>query len=669
MDRIIKELKDDYEKNKAISNEDEEKELEFLTSFLNKTILTNINSIMNMDRRDFLLAVLSCFNLQGTTFSELQEKVSKLVNFNSISNADTFFQIAKTIFYFRDNELMDNLSIIPAESLKANNGDEDLRINSKILGSKKEDSNLDFDLKRFSIALSQEICKTQEETDIFLELAKNYTNEMLTALIGIVSILTAKEDFKELKCNCSTQKVIENTTWDSFKKTNLLPTLKLIEDRKNKLNLRKKESFSLENRRKKRLDTIIGELKKQQNLKTIKISPTLFALIENEDIKFSLLKHVLLHNRDQYQETKKKLVAEETLSSLEKIFKSNGLDFNILADKEKELLTSFGDIDSIEKILNILKDKKFKFLMDNEFSITEILLLATPTTVSTIDGLLTQGLLDESFIKNNPDIFYDDIDSNLAQKLNKDKGRYSTLLQNLNCLRNKKINVKKVSITNPKILINDNNILLNNLEKLDAYDLNFQKAKRFDLIENDKLIPYLDIFIELGLYDYIKCHPDIINSNAMNIINRILFCKQLDIEIFDGNRLNDLVTANVFKIGKTIIDDISIAQCINNQTFFYANEEIFKILLESVPSNTVENEEIPNLLPWKKTEQIYDFDGVLISRNKVLRNYNILKGYEEFSPEEIIFNSLTFGSILDIEEQNKISNAIFNSQGINKVKK
>ena len=75
-------------------------------------------------------------------------------------------------------------------------------------------------------------------------------------------------------------------------------------------------------------------------------------------------------------------------------------------------------------------------------------------------------------------------------------------------------------------------------------------------------------------------------------------------------------------------------------------------------------EDFDSLDKYLIDEYTYNFDDVLISKNKYLRNIHCLlsNGYEV--NDDVIFNSLIYGSILDYESINKIKDELFSKKKV-----
>ncbi len=662
MNNIIERLKEEYESGTYNISPEEEKELNFLTQFLSKIDLTDYRSIIKLDRKEFFLAVLCCINLENTKFTDIQKETSKLCNLDSINDSEYFHKIIEIILKLKEKNALEELTNILF--LEDSNSKIEEIVNKKQSGHEKiYQNNLVDDLSNLYVELTHGICKTEKDWKAFVFLLTTYPNEIITCLIGIFATLTIKDDILQMKTKHFDPKKFNIAMKERLEKSNLLPTLSLVLGRRNSL-LDKKNNLEKKKRNKeKRLLNIINELEKKKNLKTIELSANLISLIEDENIKFALLYRTLLHNKKTYLETKEKLEEEDNLSTLEKIFKKDGFYFDGLNGDQKKLLIEYGNFYSIEKMLDILKEKQFDFLHDNKEMLVEILLLGNPAYVSSINKLLTQDLLSPQFVINNPNIFYDEINPILATILNKENGTNTTLLKNINNLKERKIKTKDISLNNPNILLLNNQILEEKFSCLKKYDLNYQDAKRLDLIEDENLVKYIDLFIELGLKEFICNNIELINSNCRDIINRIILCKNLGIDIKDKKILENITKFPSLRIGKLVISKDTIEDCLIDASYLYLNSGIAKVIKEK-SSLLHPGQEIDRLAFYKTDEYTYNINGVLISKNKVERCLDALKDCSQFSIEDKIFNALIFGSILDNDSLDKIKEEIFGKKKI-----
>ena len=651
-DEMIEVLRQEYDESSSYIDEDTNEELEFLKAFLQSFNITNHESIAYMDKQSFLLA---CLCLQRKEeFKSLRQKVEKLPNFSSVSNCDSFGKFVKKILFFKERGLLLDIANVPLKKVKKRNIEDMASIYQK--GSFSYRPFTDESVFSDNSDVFYSFFESEEQRKLFFDLLtdSSYTDNMMAGLAVIFAMLAVIDQYQSLPN--SRKKEFYAFLTEKFRAVNMYSLLKEIEERKNNLLANKRKKEKEKRGKEKKLNSIIKELREIENKENVRVSPTLLLLLKSEEMKFVVLQNVLFQNREAYFKTEKKLIQEDSLSTLEKLFKNYHFPFNHLSSREVELLTSLKDTAKIEKMLQILTCKHFRFLKRDFSSIGNIFLFSTPNKISTIGDLLLKGFLTEDFIKEHPDIFFDEVEEEFMDEMHIESGKYSFLLENLAFFKSIKIDIRSLVQNNPNLLIENPSSLKDIVSVLDRYHISYQKAKRFDLIENPDFIRFIDLFIELGLYDYIREHPDMINNNFTTIY-RIILAKELGVDIFKEEKLHLIISGDYLKIGKTVITDDIVSEYIDNSTFTYFDEQLFKILEESPKEFSWDDHaEIEELLPFKKDDISYDIDGIIISRNKVLRNYHVLEDKDEIPRAKRIFNSLIYGSIFDYTTLEKLSN-------------
>ena len=278
--------------------------------------------------------------------------------------------------------------------------------------------------------------------------------------------------------------------------------------------------------------------------------------------------------------------------------------------------------------------------------------------------LILADFISESFIVKYPEIFVTEIDEEIKSKTEFKEGLHTRIIENINILDDNNFDTLGMSKKNSDIFLIDEEKLKESLLLIKKYDLDYSNSTNFELLKDNSLITVADRLIELGLREHIKSHPQLISYKAQNRLNRMELCKLLDIPLLIDNKLNPLITNIDFIYGKNIIRDEDINDYIPNSTTRYLNESCYEILMNNKNYNNYD-EEIPILEKYKANELEYNIDGIIISRNKVLRNYRCLKNSNlDLSDEELLFNSIIFNSILDEENIETIKKAISKKEKI-----
>lgn len=661
MENLLKKIEENYD-IPLDSQYDEKLELEFLQSFLNKfNIKEDPLSIERVTNQELLLAYLCLVDFR-MPFQELKKAVGHFKSINNISSFESIKSILTLVFEFNDQHLVDSLSTI--EFAK-----DDIEPRTKEYQAIKE-AGLVPQLKKLHSLLKRNIGDTEEARKSFFDLLFNCTNEFFDVFLGMSVIVSIKEDIFVYRKKVEKDPEKDSKITQGFKD---IMSLEIDAFTKNKLekgkiyplidNIREREQTlqRMIKAREKKLTTIKEKLKSISFKDTIYFTKSFFTTLP-ESVRFTLIEYALMRNRDFYLEIEKELQKEEELTLLEQLFKATPFKFSKLTVEDKEYIMSYGNIEHIRKMMSLFGDKKFSFLKNKYFPIRDILVLSNPNIISTISKLLKQNLLSESFVEAHPEIFIDKMDYSFIDDSNIKGGKFKSLLLNIDELRKRKINTNRVSQISPSTLILDSDRLHDSLELIDDYKLEYSKLRNFELFENISLLGYLDQFIELGLYDIVQNDPNLINKKADILIARIKLCIQLGLPIRneENGKLSSKITDEVFKVGTMPIADDKIKNFIENATSYYEDDEAFKIL-ESTPRKKCDFEMEPEILSrYKENDLAYNINGILVSKNKVLSNYQMLTSCNNsLTEDQIIFNSIIHGSILNSNQLDSISE-IFN---------
>ena len=675
MDRIKNYIKHYYEK-KLVSTElsnDEKKELDFLSNFIKTININDIYSIFNCNRRNFLLSVLSSSD-KDKIFSLLKEKVEKIDNsIFSISNYKEVNIMYSCIIEFAKKRAFALARKIPFFDNNKENEEVMKLIEEKEL--LEEANELKSALKKY--------VKNEEQKEIILDLFLEYSYDLS---IGLVAIAVINETQSLTNSDRLNPQILINNTYNnnivssiqqSFNKGIDLTDKKALSrvkdliinyarvkdfymsiknriDYLKKLPIEREKENSKINRKK---DKILSYLDSLDLNKQIDLSNSFLELVDNEMIKYIIIERTIKHNLELQKETIDSIEKEKELSKLEILFKKSRFSIDNLNEKQVNNLIKYGNIDNIEKILYLFTDSEIK--LNDNFPIYDILLLSKTSIVSNILKLYSASIISEIFINNNPEIFIEEIKEEYKELTPIKEPKYNLLNNNISQLKESKIDIYSLSKKDNSLLLMDSIELSSSLSLIQNYNLDYSKSNNYELLNDKSNIIIVDRFIELGLSDYIINHPHLITKKAVKRLKRMELCKMLGIPLVVDGKLNSKITNTEFKIGKNYISDDDIDKFVINSVPVYLDEKCYKILSENQNYN-LEINTIDELEKYKTNKLEYNINGVIISRNKVLRNFQILTSRNETIPREtILLNSIIYGSILDEEQIKKINNEIF----------
>lgn len=662
MEQLIKYIAHYYD-SKIVSTDlsiEEQEELSFLEDFLSDFDLKDLGSMINIDRAQLVTAFLAGRG-EEILFSEIKMCADQL-DYKKIIDFHDVFTINEYLVNSLEKESYIFFMRLPFDFDK---DDE----NARILEDMGELDNA-IELQNL---LRKYFTDDEKARKAFFNLYTKYGRHFILALVS-VALLNENQmkyqsypiDEDQLENDSLPLNTFDiNDTDSEWLRLHILSMLEAchlkeyfadIKKRRDTLNNlpREREKKNKSMRRKK--EKITSTLLSLDESKPIALKRNFIESINEETIKYYILRRALKINMKFHESTIEELQKEERTSTLEKLFKKSCFSFDDLTDTEKVNLSIYGNISDIEKMLELFTESEIKIYHDS-FPIYDVLMLSKPSIVADINKLIKAGVIDENFVLRNPSVFIQSIDENILDKVNIKDANYELFISNINLFKERKLDTKTISKFRGNILLGDNDRNASILDLVDLYSLDYSKSNNFSLMIDPKLISIVDRYIELGLGDYIKKHPYLINERSKFYLDRLEICKQLDIPLIIDGKLNPKVTQKEFKIGKNIIGSLDISNYIPNSVNRYADLEMFKVLLQS-DSIITKFKDIPEFEKFKLNDMEYNFGGIIISRLKVLRNYTILSEMFPDDDKKVLFNSIIFGSVLDDEQLDLISSEL-----------
>lgn len=230
------------------------------------------------------------------------------------------------------------------------------------------------------------------------------------------------------------------------------------------------------------------------------------------------------------------------------------------------------------------------------------------------------------------------INNKLINKKTLTDDKYIKVLSNNSkefiCLQ-KNISIIKKYAFNPEIFINNPDVVLENENLEEKFEV-LQKYNLLKLIKIDKdysflnknLEKLLDMIIELGYINYVIEDINILNENNFE---RLYVFKAMNIVIEDKETFLRVLKTNNFIISDSKLDDY-----IPNVVSYYEKDVAISTNIS----------EISELNYYLVNDLYYDINGVILSKNRVLRNYDI----NNQDKNEALFQAMIKDSVLSSEE-------------------
>lgn len=302
------------------------------------------------------------------------------------------------------------------------------------------------------------------------------------------------------------------------------------------------------------------------------------------------------------------------------------LDNNLVNLKERILVTYECNVDSSKILLdsneleqyiklidksipNVKKYNNIMLLLLNKLSLDELAYLLK---------LINNKLISERFLLDN----IIDIISNI-----------DNFIKNIELLKII-FNIKDIVKFDKNILYLNNEYIKYLINIYKIYNINFNSdIHNFDFLKKDYSYQ-IDKFIEIGLYDLIKNNIGLISNETDIIIKRCLFNKYINEPILnDNNKLCGYIRKEVTYL---LSDEELVESMLENYTDLIPID-IIEVLSSNITNFTNNIDAIDNYLV---DDIYYNFDGMLVSKNKVLRNYSKLKDLNISESDKILYSIL-----------------------------
>ena len=364
----------------------------------------------------------------------------------------------------------------------------------------------------------------------------------------------------------------------------------------------------------------------------------------NDEIAVELYSAIIkLNNAQNIELTEEKNnLINNSINKQKYDLKKVGYDIDKIDESKVNFILNYGDIPKIGEIINFLNSLDYELIDIYNDNGIYVLVNTNLENVYAVNEMFKKKVVTIKFINDNPQIFFNkDIVNDVV-------GQFDILNKNFKNLSE----YYELSDTKcNEILLLNPNIVYNNIMLLLDYTLNFNK----NIIKNNKLIDYVDLFIESGLSEYIKNNIDIVNEDSLNVIKRIYVAKLMNLDVIRDGILNEILLDS----RKFYVENKNLDEYIINDVDDYLDTDI-KYLLDKNEKKCKNNDNICEKYDEYLIDDLtYSFDGVLISKNKFLRNIEFLNNCDLIvSENELELNSMIYGSILNEKEILKIKNII-----------
>ena len=352
-------------------------------------------------------------------------------------------------------------------------------------------------------------------------------------------------------------------------------------------------------------------------------------------------------------------------------------------------LLKYGDYDKMFSMLSFIRDKDLSFVFDLPEILTKTLLYTSVDKLSEfIDKITDNGLDYRVVLKEQPSNFIPPIMEKRKTRGKKGgnsdsrniTGSLNNFISNVEFLNNHNFPVEEVYHDCKSFFIKKPDTVKRIYNKLRMYGISFwylngRVKNAFSVLNTYDVLDRLDVAIECGCYDYISNNVTKLIDPNFNMF-RIKYAKSekvSDDEIFKvmKSKGNDtIIMRSEFssnknnKYGNTFGETFNLYNAVS--IYDYMNSDCIKsfdLILSNSQNDRISDISLNDFLISKldvykdpDNDLIYNFDGVIISRLKVLRLYQTLISDTSVESNRVaLFYAIVRNSMLNEEEINKIN--------------
>ena len=562
-------------RNNELHDDKKQEAYEFIKKFMEEYGTDSIVDFVYLDIWEFLKCsiYINCKENDITKISDALNKSKDFFDNIKTQSIRTLLllmnellkvgKIQDLIDYFKVNGLINEMKHI--NSLKGVNGSSFLKLG--ILKKKVENDNIDllpfFELLQVS---GEDLLKEMG----FYIVHRDILDSLRNKVFQVYADPNNKREIEEKK-----KQVLTKELDGSFNIGNIL-------NKMNKLRIFKEEYERVEkNNQRERIGLSNARLSlgKELDKKYIVNYRDIIKGIKNPKYKYLFLKYIKDHNDEYYEELNEEYekLKQDSKVEIRALLNDYGIskdsyDFDSLPSYNKE------DLETILKVISALD-------ISNEDKIY-IIKTTSLEKITALKSYLERDILSVEYVSNNIGI------------LDENSKELDYLKDNIGLIKDYNIPLSIFS-ESIDVLMNDNSVIKNNIEILDTYDLlsSLTSTNDFNFLLCDSLEKKIDKLLEFGFEGYLESDLNLLNKKNLE---RLEVLKNIGVSINTREELELYLS-----------DDRDFIVSLDNIDEYIVDES--KYVKE--PENTISVDDLDKYI----NKRVYDFNGVLISVQKVRR--------------------------------------------------
>lgn len=436
--------------------------------------------------------------------------------------------------------------------------------------------------------------------------------------------LNRAEIIEDAKNNYQDRKIkrVINKDLDKHRKGMNIDTSRVLHDilaYLEQMESEKKKFYKNKNKSLVAIDEILNYLNKIDTNGIIVLDSKVEYLLKEYDPDNEVIKKILEHN-DNYLfklESEVRELESQVDNNVLDLFVSEHIDIHKLGIYHVMLMKGIVTLDFIKEAIKAFKSIFNGFNLEST-KFGSILVKSNINAINMIGSYVKRNIVDIEFLEKHYEVFTDEFSFNI-------------LHNNIEVLEsfNASLDMDKTK----EILMINSSDLLRRIKICKFYGIDLLNCDTLSFLKDDTFIRNIDIFIETGNLDLVINYPSNLSLDE-NSIKRLV--------IYNTNNIpyrNDSKLFATIKTGKNSLVSVDeLDKLLMSESTYIENNE----LLECPTSTVLDNYYYIN-------EYLYDIDGIMISRKKVLRNLAL---------NDDLLSSVVSGSLLDPASVNIIKTSL-----------
>lgn len=393
--------------------------------------------------------------------------------------------------------------------------------------------------------------------------------------------------------------------------------------------------------------------------------------LTNEDVDYSeLQEEVGLEEQPEIEEEK---TSNDDILNL---FNEYKLSYEILEDNYKELLQN-GNVNEYREILDLLKEKDLLNPFEkNTNLLVQTLVHSNKDVVNKVLEVIENNL---SVDKEDKTITTNIVISALPSVFVKEPyGNHENFLLNIETFKRWGLDLINIFDFSREIYVMNHDMMLENYEKVKPYNLEITDKNAKYLLVLPNVEEKIDYYVETVATDtmkngtgktfdgseFIKQYPNKLNSVTDETIKRLRYSSENGKKLFGAKENSLAAEITNLKVDVLNINDEYLRTYFNNEFDELSHEEELRYekMLRDEKEYSMELDEVLESLNPYLDDLRYNIEGVNISSNKLVRNYNILVKNGVDRTTALIYGAC-HNSVITKEEYQKVKNTLSNIGG------